>query len=115
MYYKDKEIEDLNRKFFNDSLHNLIACPRPFMNMVVTAHGDCVLCTLDAPRLTKIGNVYSDSLQEMWSSSTSLEFRKMQLQGRKNEHSLCKDCDWFKLFPQEDCVDGFPIDRLGDF
>jgi len=40
------------------------------------------------------------------------EFRKMQLEGRLNENKICAKCDWFKLFPQEDCVDGFPIEKL---
>ena len=57
-YYKDKTKEALTEADFQKHLHGHIACPRPFMNLVVNSAGDCILCTHDAPKATKIGNVH---------------------------------------------------------
>lgn len=114
-YYNNAAVETHNLDEFTAHLHQMTACPRPFMNMAVTAGGDCVMCSLDAPRLTAAGNVSHQTLQEIWRSDAAFQFRKMQLEGRRDEHPLCRGCDWFKLFPQEDCVDGFPVERLHEF
>lgn len=114
-YYQDANIEQKNRREFASHLHSFISCPRPFMNMAISAHGDCVMCTLDAPRLTTVGNVAAQNLRDIWRGQAALEFRQLHLKGRKEENPLCRDCDWFKLFPKEDCVDGFPLERLSEF
>ncbi len=114
-YYNNESIEKRNQDNFSSNLHNFTACPRPFMSMVINVHGKALMCTLDAPSYTKFGDIAENSLQEIWKSEQALNFRKLQLEGKKEENPLCRECDWFKLFPQEDCVDGFPIDRLNEF
>lgn len=114
-YYDDEKIEKENKENFSSHLHKFIACPRPFMSMVINVHGNALMCTLDAPSYTKVGNIHEESISELWKNINAFNFRKMQLEGRKEENILCKNCDWFKLFPQEDCVDGFPVERLTEF
>ncbi len=114
-YYKNSDVKEQNKENFSSNLHNFIACPRPFMSMVVNVHGNCLMCTLDAPSYTKIGNIHEKHLQEIWSGKEAFEFRKLQLEGNKEQNSLCRACDWFKLFPVEDCVDSFPVERLSEF
>lgn len=111
-YYKDEKIEKLVRAEYKKNLNNLTVCPRPFMALSINSCGDVLMCTHDAPRATKIGSVEKNSLEEIWNSEELFEFRKMQLLGNQHENRLCKNCDWYKLYPEEDNVAGFPIERL---
>lgn len=113
MYYHDPEKELQANREYQDSLNQgRIACPRPFIAMVINNIGDCLMCTHDPAKGTKIGNVYDSTLPELWNGKNMFEFRKMLLENRKKENRICAKCDWFKLFPQEDNVDGFPVEKL---
>ncbi len=111
-YYHDKDKEAKTESDFAKSLNNHIACPRPFMNMAINSAGDCLMCTHDAPKATQIGNVHEHTLRELWTGNEIFEFRKMHLEDRKAENRICRHCDWYKLFPVEDNVDGFPVEKL---
>lgn len=111
-FYKNPEDAQRTRDDFKKSLNNHKVCPRPFMALVVCSNGDVVMCTHDAPRATRIDNVNNNSLRKIWNGKELFEFRKMLLTENKNENRLCKNCDWFKLFPPEDNVDNFPIEKL---
>ena len=113
MYYNDREKEQQVNQEYTNSLNNgRITCSRPFMAMVINNIGDCLMCTHDPAKGTKIGNSYESTLQELWSGNKMFEFRKMLLENRKRENRICANCDWFKLFPEEDNVDEFPVERL---
>jgi radical SAM protein with 4Fe4S-binding SPASM domain len=113
MYYKNPEKElKANREYKNSLNKGRIACPRPFIAMVINNIGDCLMCTHDPAKGTKIGNAHESTLQELWNSKNMFEFRKMLLENRKHENRICARCDWFQLFPEEDNVDGFPVERL---
>lgn len=113
MYYHDRDKENRAHEEYVNSLNEgRIACARPFMAMVINNIGDCLMCTHDPVKATKIGNAYDNTLQELWNGPNMFKFRKMHLENRKQENRLCANCDWFKLFPEEDNVDGFPIERL---
>jgi len=109
-FYNDKELEKKVRTNFQNSLNRHIACPRPFMALVVSSNGSVLMCTHDYPRATKIGDAKNNALEEIWNSRELFEFRKMHLTGNKHENLLCRNCDWYKLFPIEDNVDGVPVE-----
>ncbi len=113
MYYQDKDKEELANREYKQSLDKRrIACARPFIAMVINNIGDCLMCTHDPAKGTKIGNAYDSTLQELWNGNSMFEFRKMLLENRKHENRVCANCDWFQLFPEEDNVDGFPVEKL---
>lgn len=111
-YYKNPKDVKRTRDEFQKSLNNHKACPRPFMALVICSCGDVVMCTHDAPRATKIGSVYEKSLNEIWNSEELFKFRKMHLTENKHENMLCKNCEWFRLFPPEDNVDGLEVEKF---
>lgn len=113
MYYHDRDKENRAKEEYAKSLNKgRIACARPFMAMVINNIGDCLMCTHDPVKGTKIGNAYESTLQELWNGDKMFEFRKMHLENRKHENRLCARCDWFQLFPEEDNVDSFPVEKL---
>lgn len=111
-FYKDKELEDKIRGRFYRNLHDHIACPRPFMALVISSNGSVLMCTHDYPRATKIGDANKNTLKEIWESRELFEFRKMHLTGNKDKNMLCRNCDWYRLFPPEDNVDGLSVDMF---
>ena len=111
-YYDNPDDAKRTREEFKHSLNDFKTCPRPFMAMVVCAGGDVVMCTHDAPRATKIDNVKEHSLKEIWMGHNLYKFREMLLTGHKERNRLCRNCEWFRLFPPEDNVDGFPLEKL---
>jgi len=113
MFYQDSWKEQRVNQDYQDSLNiKRIACPRPFIAMVINNIGDCLMCTHDPAKGTKIGNVNDNTLQELWNGKAMFEFRRMLLENRKHENRICTRCDWFQLFPEEDDVDGFPVEKL---
>ena len=111
-YYKTSEDVKRTLQDYKNSMNNHKTCPRPFMALVITSCGDVVMCTHDAPRATKIANAYEKTLKEIWNGKELFEFRKMLLTGNKHQNRLCRNCEWFRLFPPEDNVDDFPLDKL---
>lgn len=113
MYYRDLEKEErANQEYVNELNKKRIACPRPFMAMVINNMGDCLMCTHDPAKGTRIGNAHENTLRELWNGKNMFQFRKMLLENRKHENRICASCDWFKLFPEEDNVDGYPVEKL---
>lgn len=113
MYYHDSEKEKQAKREYAEGLdRGRIACSRPFMAMVINNIGDCLMCTHDPAKGTKIGSARESTLRELWNGENMFQFRKMLLEGRKHENRICARCDWFKLFPEEDSVDGFPVEKL---
>jgi radical SAM protein with 4Fe4S-binding SPASM domain len=82
------------------------------MSMVINNIGDCLMCTHDPAKGTSIGNANESTLQELWNGPEMFEFRRMLLEDRRSDNRICAHCDWFQLFPPEDDVDGFPVERL---
>ncbi len=113
MYYHDSEKEKrANQEYATGLNKGRIACPRPFIAMVINNIGDCLMCTHDPAKGTKIGSACEKTLLELWNGESMFQFRKMLLENRKQENRICANCDWFKLFPEEDNVDGFPVEKL---
>jgi radical SAM protein with 4Fe4S-binding SPASM domain len=113
MYYKDNEKENkANQEYISSLNKERIACPRPFIAMVINNIGDCLMCTHDPAKGTKIGSAAESTLRELWEGENMFQFRKMLLENQKHKNRICSKCDWFKLFPEEDNVDGFPVERL---
>ena len=52
--------------------------------MVINNIGDCLMCTHDPAKGTKIGNCYESTLQELWNGKNMFEFRKMLLEMGKS-------------------------------
>lgn len=89
------------------------ACPWPFMTLTVQSNGDTHVCCVDWLGNTRLGNVFKQSLEEIWEGDALYEFRKMQLESRRHENASCRSCgvylsDDFTV----DNVDGFPVEKL---
>jgi len=85
-------------------------CAYPLYVMAVNSDGSISLCGNDWSHQTVVGNVFSESLFEIWNGERMYEFRKMMLEGRRRENSACGDCYYVKIVP--DNIDDVRLEIL---
>jgi radical SAM protein with 4Fe4S-binding SPASM domain len=101
------------KKDLNISSSHRTACTLPFFTLAVRSNGDVSPCCIDWIGGTNIGNVYEERLEDIWYGDRMFEFRKMQLEDRKNENESCKNCELFLSdYYTRDNIDGFPVEKL---
>lgn len=67
-------------------------CTTPFLSLNVKHNGDACICIVDWNKGTKVGNISSQSLKEIWLGDRLRDFRRMHIEGRKNENESCCNC-----------------------
>jgi len=89
------------------------ACTLPFFTLAVRSNGDVSPCCIDWIGGTNIGNIYKETLEDIWHGEKMFEFRKMQLENRKNENESCRNCElYLSDYYTRDNIDGFPVEKL---
>lgn len=77
----------------NQGLVNVFQpCYYPFYSMMIDWNGDVMLCVQDWNKKVKMGNTYSDSLFDIWTSSGFRKYRNMLKKG-KRILSPCNACN----------------------
>ncbi len=110
--YKETQQEALQADL-NKTLSNRIACPMPFTTLAIRNNGDVSPCCIDWIGGTNLGNIYNESIQEIWNGEKMYQFRKMQLENRRTENSSCRNCEFIHNdYYTRDNIDGFPIEKL---
>ena len=67
-------------------------CHRAFYRMRIRVNGDVTAACCDATQDVKYGNVWKDSLYNIWNGEVHRAFLKLQLEGRRFDHVYCKEC-----------------------
>lgn len=93
----DASIDDHSRNGRYDIAQSEIhkVCYRPFIKMLVATNGDvgAACCDHIAGKDIIYGNINSDNtLMDIWNGEKRKIFLKFQLQGKRFEHELCKNC-----------------------
>jgi radical SAM protein with 4Fe4S-binding SPASM domain len=78
-------------------------CPFPFYTLVVHSSGDVSVCCVDWEKKTVCGNVFKESLHDIWHGERLREFQRMHIERRRNENDACKNCTF--LFTSPDNID----------
>ena len=79
--------------------HPKEVCPSPFYVLVVHADGEVGACCVDWSRKTSIGNIFRDSLADIWNGPRLRDFRRMHIERRREENEACRHCDYLYQFP----------------
>jgi radical SAM protein with 4Fe4S-binding SPASM domain len=95
-----------------NSHKNRRVCHSPFHSLAVRSNGDVISCCRDWQGKTKIGNIFEESLMEIWNGSAMKSFRHMHLSGERNTNSSCAPCTWPNTMPEEDSLDELTIDEF---
>lgn len=111
LYGKDGDMAQ--QKYLETSLYKARkACRYPFTHMTIRSNGDVVVCCSDWSRDTLLGNVKTQSLEQIWRGKALYDFRVMQLKTHGRLHPLCATCEIPLRDLPEDNIDSVDIDRL---
>ena len=67
-------------------------CHRAFYRMRIRSNGDVTAACCDATQDVRYGNIQNKSLFDIWNGKKRKAFLELQLEGRRFEHSYCKEC-----------------------
>ena len=68
------------------------ACPIPSGNMIILTNGQVIPCCKDVKYEFNLGNINSQSLEEIWNGKEFSDLRTLQEDGKWDDHSVCKSC-----------------------
>lgn len=110
--YGDEQ-EDALKKDLQQTYQKRIACPMAFTTLAIRSNGEVSPCCVDWIGGTNLGNMKNISIREIWDGDVMYEFRKMQLENRRNENPSCRNCDLADNdYYIRDNIDGFPVEKL---
>lgn len=84
-------IKDTSKGLYGDKQRYRLVCPSVFYTMYILPNGDVVTCC-NPPYPIILGNIINDDLLNMWNGQKRLNLLKMQLEGRRMMHPICKGC-----------------------
>ncbi len=70
-----------------------LPCVALWSLMVIFGNGDVPLCNIDYNNKYPTGSVLENSIEELWRSKVMSARRGKHLNGRKDDISLCKNCN----------------------
>lgn len=110
--YKGKKQEVVDAIDYGATLKHV--CPQPFKMMSIRFNGDVIVCDPDWLNNTKVGNALEESVKEIWNGKAMFEFRRMQIEGRRQDNPSCRACNTFLTDHYTvDNIDGIALSQLG--
>jgi radical SAM protein with 4Fe4S-binding SPASM domain len=88
--------ELLQTGFFNNKKK---ACPFPFYTLVIHSDLRVSVCCVDWNKKVVVGDLKSQSLQEIWQGEALYQFQLLHLQGRRKELEGCRNCTFLHTAP----------------
>ena len=76
-----------------DRLHNYKLCPYPWTSFNVTWDGNVVACCRDTEGKTILGNVFEQSIMDIWKGEKYNKLRKSLIEKRVKDVVACEKCD----------------------
>lgn len=83
----------LQKKDGESSLDNYKLCPYPWTSFNVTWDGNVVACPRDTRGKTILGNVFEQSIMDIWVGKRYMQMRKAHVEGRAKDIASCDKCD----------------------
>lgn len=87
-----------------------IVCPWPFYELAINWNGTVSLCNEDWIHGTVVGDIYKESLKDIWHGDHLYEMQKMMLEGRRSVNKVCANCFYLTCAP--DNIDEFRFQIL---
>ena len=67
-------------------------CDKPFRELSIGVDGNCSICCRDFDLFLTVGDLYKQSIQEIWTGKKMEDCRKLFRQGKQSSIFLCKNC-----------------------
>ena len=91
-----RQVEDRNTFRTAESINGrgfTFPCENPWKELVISAEGKAVLCCLDFNASMPVGDVTTQSLEEIWKGNALSKVRALLISGRQSEIPLCRGCN----------------------
>jgi radical SAM protein with 4Fe4S-binding SPASM domain len=69
-----------------------VPCVQLWFNMVILRSGEVALCCYDYDGRTILGDIRTQSIQNVWQGPKYREMRELHRRARYDEVALCKSC-----------------------
>ena len=83
---------EAGHRFDGGSLNKVKVCPQIFKSLQINSDGRVIPCCIDWKGLNIVGDVKSESLNEIWNGKKLKNLRNRHLKGQRHEFSPCKGC-----------------------
>ena len=95
-----KENWGIQKKFNSiiDELEYTGPCDRPLDQMVISSNGNVIICCRDWNYENIIGNIYDQSIYEIWHSEKMKNIQRLIIEQNYNAIDCCKDCNMNNTF-----------------
>ena len=77
---------------YGQEISEVDACPYPFYSFSINSDGLVSVCFLDWGRKLTVGDVKTQTVQEIWGGKPMRSYRKMFLEGGRKNHPTCGGC-----------------------
>jgi radical SAM protein with 4Fe4S-binding SPASM domain len=74
-------------------------CPLLFYSLNFLRNGKVVVCSNDHQGDTEVGDVYYETVSEIWNGDRLKELRLQHLTGNKGKNSACRYCEYDAMLP----------------
>ena len=68
-------------------------CYYPLYSLSIDWNGDVLLCVQDWHKKITFGNIFTESIEEIWFSKKMKDYRKKLIKGRSHAGAPCSGCD----------------------
>lgn len=99
VYYEHDE----RGKFVNSEVHRSLLeigerrpCKKVYTDIIIYWNGKIALCNYDWDERKQIGDLYTQSIEEIWSSKEYEDIRKMHESNLYEDWILCKECEHWR-------------------
>lgn len=93
--FEGRFADDRSRLFSGDHRYDpgpRPRCAQPWKRVMVRHNGDVIPCCDASGLHLTIGNIYRNTLREIWLGPQAEKIRKMHLEGRYEDHPICRTC-----------------------
>lgn len=91
---------------YNQQINEVRTCPYIFYQMCINSDGTVSVCFLDWEHKCIIGDTKIQTLKEIWNSIGTKFYQITNLEGNRNDLTLCKNCGQLK-YGQPDDIDKY--------
>jgi len=96
-YKENWEIADTYNEI-SDGLKYVGPCDRPMDQMVISSNGNVIICCRDWKEQNVIGNIYDNTLYEIWHTNKMKKIQDSIAKLEYNDIECCKDCNMNKVY-----------------
>ena len=73
-------------------------CLEALMHPAIDVNGDMSMCVrYDPERVNVFGNVYENTIEEIWNGEKRKEWMSWHIAGRRDKHPLCSKCEFWGI------------------